>query len=205
MDIHNNFIKRLSNYTGLSEEGDVKERFFDFLTEDGLNAYNRTNLKRHVTASSWVTNADNTKALLIHHRKLDIWVQPGGHCDGDPDTYNVSLNELNEETGLGSVYCPIKDLIFDLDIHTIPQKGDVPEHEHYDVRYWFSVQTEDLTVSEREIKDYRWISKDISDEEIEQYYSGVARMIKKWKYLNERHIRDALSECDVSTTSCVIL
>ena len=50
----------------------------------------------HVTGSAWVVNALRDKVLLLHHRKLDQWFQPGGQADGDHDILRVSLKETVE-------------------------------------------------------------------------------------------------------------
>jgi 8-oxo-dGTP pyrophosphatase MutT (NUDIX family) len=76
---------------------------------------------------------DADKILLIHHRKLNKWLQPGGHCDGDTDTLAVAIKEVEEETGV--VIKPNDQVIIDLDIHRIPERKGIPAHDHYDVRY----------------------------------------------------------------------
>jgi 8-oxo-dGTP pyrophosphatase MutT (NUDIX family) len=38
--------------------------------------------------------------LLIYHKKLDKWLQPGGHADGEEDLHKVAKSELEEETGV---------------------------------------------------------------------------------------------------------
>ncbi len=72
----------------------------------------------------------------MHHRKLHRWLMPGGHCDGEPDARSVATREIAEETGLIS-YSLIQDAIFDIDIHEIPARGDIPAHLHFDIRYLF--------------------------------------------------------------------
>lgn len=55
----------------------------------------RTCLVGHLTASAWIVDSRRTRTLLTHHRKLDRWLQLGGHVDGDPDLARVT--ELTEE------------------------------------------------------------------------------------------------------------
>ncbi len=113
-------------------ESSMQKAMLDFVDShaDGLW---RTQLKGHVTASAWVLDPSGEQVLLIHHRKLDRWLQPGGHADGDADTLAVAQREVWEETGLATE--PIIREIFDLDIHAIPARGAEPEHFHYDLRY----------------------------------------------------------------------
>ena len=60
----------------------------------------RTQLSGHLTGSAWIVDASRTRTLLTHHRKLDKWLQLGGHADGDPDLLAVALREGREESGL---------------------------------------------------------------------------------------------------------
>ena len=87
----------------------------------------------HFTASAWLVSADGARALLMHHRKLDRWLQPGGHADGDADLPRVALREAMEETGLRDLI--VHRDVFDLDAHEIPARGNEPAHWHFDVRF----------------------------------------------------------------------
>lgn len=90
----------------------------------------------HVTASAWVVSQDRKKVLLIHHRKLNRWFQPGGHADGDPDVLRVALRECAEETGIAPDNIRLVDpAIFDVDMHSTPAMGQTPAHEHIDIRF----------------------------------------------------------------------
>ncbi len=108
------------------------------------DCFDRSLLIGHITGSAWIVSPDRQQTLLIHHRKLDRWLQPGGHADGDPDVAAVALREAQEETGLtslrlvnpvGATHPEQEVAIFDVDIHPIPARADVPEHLHYDIRF----------------------------------------------------------------------
>jgi hypothetical protein len=60
----------------------------------------RSQLTGHVTGSAWVVDPSRSRTLLMHHLKLDKWVQLGGHADGDPDLWAVAQREACEESGL---------------------------------------------------------------------------------------------------------
>lgn len=92
-------------------------------------------LPGHLTSSAFTLDPEVGSLLLVHHEKLDRWLQPGGHIDeGDDSLERAAVRELAEETGVADV----ESLgLLDLDVHAIPQRGDVPEHLHYDVRFAF--------------------------------------------------------------------
>ncbi len=115
----------------------------------------RTQLSGHITASAWVLNEARDSVLLIHHRKLDRWLQPGGHADGDEDTLAVAQREVLEETGLTTL--PIFPQIFDLDIHAIPARGSEPMHFHYDVRHLLTPQVGSKLEINHEVKAAEWV------------------------------------------------
>lgn len=131
--------------------------------------FERTCQPGHVTGSAWVVSADGRHHLLLHHRKLGMWLQPGGHADGDPDTLAVARREAEEESGLSELQLMAEDnppTPFDLDVHTIPTRrganGEIiePAHEHHDVRYLFrATGDQTLTVSD-ESHAVRWATAD---------------------------------------------
>ena len=112
--------------TGTSEE------FLNFLHTAAM-PFHRENVSGHFTASCWLVSADGERVLLTHHRKLNRWLQLGGHADGDADLPAVCLREALEESGLK--HLQLDPEIFDLDTHTIPARGTDPQHTHWDVRY----------------------------------------------------------------------
>ncbi|HEX3527924.1 MAG TPA: NUDIX hydrolase [Thermoanaerobaculia bacterium] len=117
----------------------------------------RSNLAGHLTGSAFVVDRGRERLLLIHHKALGRWLQPGGHADGDPDLVAVARREVLEETGVGAL-----DLLvpgpWDLDIHLIPERRGVPAHLHYDVRFLFSAGGgTDLQSDEREVHAAAWV------------------------------------------------
>jgi 8-oxo-dGTP pyrophosphatase MutT (NUDIX family) len=110
----------------------VADLFLDLL-QTGAPAFARTHGFGHFTGSAWLIDAAGERVLLTHHRKLDRWLQLGGHADGDLDLAAVALREAHEESGLNGLR--LEGEIFDLDRHWIPARGDDAAHWHYDVRY----------------------------------------------------------------------
>ncbi|MEM7131647.1 MAG: NUDIX hydrolase [Chloroflexota bacterium] len=132
----------------------------------------------HITGSAWVINRSGTCALFTLHRKLGLWLQLGGHADGNPDVAQVAMREAQEESGLTNLAL-VEEGIFDLDAHTIPARGSEPAHIHYDVRYLIQATSEEpLSISE-ESHDLAWFSL----EEIKERFQdeSILRMAKKWQ------------------------
>ncbi len=91
----------------------------------------------HLTGSAFVLSPDGASVLLLHHRKLGRWLQPGGHADpGERDGETVALREAMEETGIPDLRLhPSAPRPFDVDVHAIPARGSDPSHLHLDLRY----------------------------------------------------------------------
>lgn len=168
-------VQELSRYqTSYSEEKEFVPSFLDLLKSD--DAFQRTHLPGHITGSSWIVNSDKTKVLLVHHAKLNRWLQPGGHADGDENVLRVALREAEEETGITRLTV-LSEQIFDLDIHTIPTRKDFPEHLHFDIRFLIQADEADQIVVSEESHDVKWISL----KELEKYNdeASILRLKKK--------------------------
>ena len=79
------------------EQVEVRSKFINFI-EEYEDCFDRENEYGHFTGSGWLVNKQGDKVLLTHHRKLNMWLQPGGHCDGESDVAKVALTEAVEET-----------------------------------------------------------------------------------------------------------
>jgi 8-oxo-dGTP pyrophosphatase MutT (NUDIX family) len=149
--------------------------FLSFL-HSAPDAFDRHHLAAHFTGSAWLVSADGTRVLLTHHRKLDRWLQLGGHADGDRDLSAVALREAEEESGL--VGLVLEPGIFDIDRHVIPARNDVPEHWHYDVRYVVRADGEDFIVGdESHALAWRPIAPIVEDPAAD---ASLRRMARKW-------------------------
>ncbi|MFC3552222.1 NUDIX hydrolase [Lysobacter cavernae] len=159
--------------------GDEAEQASPFLEllGDREDPFVRARLAGHFTASAWLVDRDGTRVLLTHHRKLDRWLQLGGHADGDRDLARVALREAEEESGLDGL--TVEPEMFDLDRHWIPARGEVPGHWHYDVRYVVRAGVrEDYVVSEESL-DLAWrpIADVLADPASD---ASMQRMARKW-------------------------
>lgn len=116
-------------------EAELARLYLELLASEHGDPFVREHPGAHFTGSALVLSSDGQRTLLTHHRKLDRWLQPGGHADGDRDLAQVALREAQEETGLPDL-CLIDTVDpFDLDRHWIPERPGEPGHWHYDVRY----------------------------------------------------------------------
>jgi 8-oxo-dGTP pyrophosphatase MutT (NUDIX family) len=94
----------------------------------------------HVTGSAWVVNPARTHVLMMHHKKYKQWFQFGGHADGDADVLRVALKETAEETGIDPSQIRLVDeIVFDLDMHEVPDTPTAPAHGHIDVRFLIEI------------------------------------------------------------------
>lgn len=150
---------------------------FEELLADPEDPFRRERLAGHFTASCWLVSGDGERVLLTHHRKLGLWLQLGGHADGERDLAQAALREAREESGLSGLV--IAPAIFDLDRHWIPEHKGVPAHWHYDVRYVVRAgEDEAFTVSEESL-DLAWrdIAMLANDDSAD---ASVRRMARKW-------------------------
>lgn len=115
-----------------STESEHQRLVVQLIDEHGEFIADRTCRPGHVTGSAAVVNAEGTRLVLLHHTKLDIWVQAGGHADGDLDLAAVALREAEEETGIEGLV--IRPTLVDIDVHEVrPPKED--PHLHLDLRF----------------------------------------------------------------------
>lgn len=158
------------------------------LVESHADCFERACRPGHVTASAWIVAPGSDRVLLVHHRKLDRWLQPGGHCDGQPDPAAAALREAEEETGLNRLRLsdPSPEVIpLDLDVHEIPPRyganGQLIEdaHEHHDVRFLIVAPGDQPPRVSEESHAVRWFTPQelaaVTNEE------SVLRMARKAK------------------------
>jgi 8-oxo-dGTP pyrophosphatase MutT (NUDIX family) len=171
-----NLLSLLAQYEAFDDhEKAMQQQMIGFVKENP-DCFKRELLIGHITGSAWVVDASRTFVLLTHHRKLDKWLQPGGHCDGDPDVLNVAMKEAIEETGIEAIK-PISEGIFDIDIHQIPERKGVPAHLHYDVRFLLEADKSiDFIVSD-ESHDLAWV--EISKVAELNNEDSISRMVRK--------------------------
>jgi 8-oxo-dGTP pyrophosphatase MutT (NUDIX family) len=141
-------------------ERELVVRFLDFVHghEDCLL---RTCVPGHITASCWILSPDGAHCLLTRHRKLQRWLQLGGHVDGEGHVERAALREAQEESGMERFLLlspPEAGLLpLDLDVHEIPARASEPRHLHWDVRFLLRAEAGQSLRASEESLDLRWI------------------------------------------------
>jgi len=151
-------LQLLKNYkTRFMDELAFVNRSIAFV-EQNTQVFLRELKPAHVTGSAWVVNQDRSRALMMHHKKLNAWYQPGGHADGDSDIIRVALRETAEETGIDpSEIKLVSGEIFDVDIHTVPAHGTDSAHEHVDIRFLIEINDQLPVPGNDESHEVLWI------------------------------------------------
>lgn len=176
-DAQNHWLAAFDHYAATHADEAATITIFRAFARTHADAAERTLATGHLTGSAWLVDVKGLRVLLTHHRKLDRWLQLGGHADGDADLVRVALREAEEESGLRDLV--VEAGIFDLDRHRIPARGDEPEHWHYDVRHVVRASgSEDFVVGEEShALAWRDIAAIANDESTEE---SLRRMARKW-------------------------
>ena len=124
------------------------------------DALHRTCRNGHLTGSALVVDDAGERFVLLHHRKLQRWLQPGGHCDGDANLAAVALREATEETGMAGLR--VDPVAVDVDVHEVDPPAEGP-HLHLDVRYLVVAPPGAELAGNHESTDIRWVGVDDLD------------------------------------------
>lgn len=165
----------LSNYIPSKEEDfSILSRFRQFVDEND-QCFDRSLRAGHVTGSAWIIDKKKAYALFTHHKKLNKWLQLGGHADGNCDIFAVALQEAQEESGLKNIVA-LSDQIFDIDIHLVTDRH-FGEHHHYDVRFLFEADCSEKLVISHESNELQWIALNEAKSLVTE--PSVLRMLNK--------------------------
>ena len=162
--------------TPFTDEAAMLVRMKDLVADTSKDCFSRDNFTPgHFTASAWILNATKDKVLLVHHAKLNKWLQPGGHIDAAETVLDAAKREVAEETGVTVLSCDEK--IFDVDIHVIPARKTEPEHFHFDVRFLFVADDLQPLLLSEESHDLKWIA--LSEVSFSNPERSIQRMVEK--------------------------
>ena len=135
----------------------------------------------HVTASCFVLDPAG-RLLLHHHRRLNRWLQMGGHLEAGEEPLDAALREVAEESGLHDLRL-LSSGIADLDVHVIPAGKGEPEHRHFDVRYIAQTASPHaIVIDAQESKELMWFDLDraavvMSGEESARVIGKIRRLL----------------------------
>lgn len=127
--------------------------------------------EKHWTVGAWlITQESPRRILLVHHKKFDRWLQPGGHQEWNENPLEATIREIEEETGIDmSSYVENQVEIFDewsvrlpsptfvMQYFIDPYK-DQPQHFHLDWTYIWEVPRQAVKISEKESHDLQWFT-----------------------------------------------
>ncbi len=142
--------------------------FSDYLlstSQDEL--FTRKNFDGHITTSAFIIDPGHKEMLLLRHKSLGRWLQPGGHTEADDSLLLSALREAVEETGIPEEQLrniPVfanKEVPFDIDSHYIPanEKKQEAGHYHHDLRYLFVYTGDGRTnYNEDESTGLKWVT-----------------------------------------------
>lgn len=139
--------------------------------EEDKGIDSRKNFRGHLTGSALCLDPASKKVLLVHHKSLDLWIQPGGHLEPGELPIDAALREFQEETGIGSFqlspFHQDNHHPLDIDTHFIPanSKKNEPSHYHHDFLYLVisegaSARDINESINKEELHDHRWIDLD---------------------------------------------
>ncbi|MCA8951767.1 MAG: NUDIX hydrolase [Planctomycetes bacterium] len=154
-------LQRYERFWQAAEERALAARFRAFAAAHA-DCLLRSCVPGHITASCWILAADDSRALLTHHRKLERWLQLGGHVDGEAAVERAALREAREESGMTDFeFVPFGDgglVPLDLDVHPIPARGSEPRHDHWDVRFLLRARPGQALAISDESNDLQWFA-----------------------------------------------
>lgn len=177
-----------SKYMGFYPDEIERQKSFKTFIENTSfeNLYNRKNFIGHITASAFIVNPNESTLLLIHHKILNRWLQPGGHVDvTDESILEAAFREIEEETNIERKHLKFAKttkshtIPIDIDSHIIPRnsKKNEDQHVHHDIRFLFLFGgSNKIDINRVEIKDYTW--KSFSELKNDETFSNIITKVK---------------------------
>jgi 8-oxo-dGTP pyrophosphatase MutT (NUDIX family) len=159
---YTSLIKSLEAHANrITEDRLACDQVISWIEEHEDSAFIKSNLAWHLTGSMMITNPSRTRVLMMFHLKLQIWLQFGGHCDGDTDIRCVAIREFHEESGV-IIEPEIVWDIFMVWVHDVPMdKKWTPRHYHFDLMYLGVIPDDaEFARQESEVDDIRWFDID---------------------------------------------
>jgi 8-oxo-dGTP pyrophosphatase MutT (NUDIX family) len=151
-----------------------RERILAFI-DAHPDALHRSCVQGHLTGSAAVVDPSTRQVLLLFHAKVQRWLQPGGHADGDGNLARVALREAEEETGISGLR--VLTPAVDLDVHVFHNARDAePDHLHLDVRHLVVAPPGAIATGNHESEDLCWLS--LAEAASSDVDEGTVRMVR---------------------------
>lgn len=191
-------IAQLENYQPYNEQEAKDKDVILALLKNVNNIFDRENQIAHMCASAWVLNETKDKVLMCYHNIYDSYSWLGGHADGNEDLLAVAVKEVQEESGLQSVF-PYSDEIFSIEVLTVDghqKRGQyVSSHLHINLTYLLIAdEQQQLRINQPENSDVQWFT-------INQ---AVAASSEKWfrervySKLNEKLVKKGIIDKEIA-------
>lgn len=162
MSLHDDAVLVLKRY---EDQDELRQTYLDHLSAHPDGMWKACEAG-HLTASALVVDPERGRVLLTLHKKLNMWLQMGGHCEpGDGTLRDAALREATEESGIAGLTLlavgPVR-----LDRHPIP----APCNWHLDVQYAALSPGGAVEAISAESLDLRWFAYDevagVADESV---------------------------------------
>lgn len=110
----------------------------------------------HITGTACILHPFRHSVLLVHHKKLDRWLLPGGHVEPglDGSVADTARREAEEEAGV-QIDVSNPSWLVGIDVHGIPGRKKEPYHLHHDLIFGFYAASAEFIVS-AEVRDLVW-------------------------------------------------
>jgi 8-oxo-dGTP pyrophosphatase MutT (NUDIX family) len=151
-------LEELSSYRPAAEGERESLARIEELLRRAADPFTRDH-RDHITGSAVVARPDGSAFLMVFHKRLQRWLQPGGHVEsGDASVLATALREAREETGVAALEIANGGRILDLDVHPIPATAKRPAHVHHDLRYLLTTRADATIAEPLEIEKVGWFS-----------------------------------------------
>lgn len=167
--------KQIAHYKPYNEQEEKDKKTMLKYIKSFDDVLTRNNEIAHFTASSWTTNKERTKILMLYHNIYKSWTWSGGHADGESNLLGTAIRELKEETGVKNVN-PIGDGIASLEVLCVDghvKRGKyVSTHIHLNLTYFLEVDEEEvLRMKPDENSGVKWVNiEDVEKVSREEWY-----------------------------------
>lgn len=153
-------------------------------------------INNHFTATGIVFNKYK-QILMIFHKKLQVWLPPGGHIEPNELPDAAVLREIFEETGIKAEIIPEKQNLLlthdncqELERPFIVLLEDIEsngKHNHIDMVYICRSLNEDYTLQESEVSNIGWFTSD-KIRNLKTYENVVKTIEKAAEYMKNNSV-----------------